>query len=60
MPVTWPASGWPEFGTPVTLFAFPMLVIGNYAFDVFPGGQRFVAIVEGEADRTPLMVRSKR
>lgn len=60
VPVTWPTSGSPEFGTPVTLFAFPKLVIGNYAFDVFPDGQRFVAIVEGEADRTPLMVRSRR
>ena len=60
VPVTWPASGPPEFGTPSTLFALPNPVIGNYAFDVFPGGQRFVAIVEGEADRTPLMVRSRR
>ena len=60
VPVTWPASGPPEFGTPVTLFALPKLVIGNFAFDVFPGGRRFVAIVEGEPDRTPLMVRYRR
>jgi hypothetical protein len=60
VPVTWPSSGPPEFGTPSTLFALPNPVIGNYAFDVFPGGERFVAIVEGDAERTPLMVRLRR
>ena len=38
------------------LFTIDRFVDGNMKFDVMPDGQTFVAIVEGERDRTPLMV----
>jgi Tol biopolymer transport system component len=57
VPVTWPAKGPPEFGDPRRLFPIPGLVRSNGIFDVTPDGQRFVAVVEGDADRTPIMVR---
>jgi len=42
------------------LFSIPNLVGANMDFDVSPDGQTFVAIVEGEPDRTPLMVKVRR
>jgi hypothetical protein len=42
------------------LFKIPRFVDGNMPFDVSPDGQTFVAIVDGDPDRTPLMVRVRR
>ncbi|HSC28162.1 MAG TPA: hypothetical protein VLD67_12860, partial [Vicinamibacterales bacterium] len=57
VPVRWLSSGEPSFGMAEELFRIPDLVTGNFPFDVFGDGQRLVAIVEGDADRTPLQVR---
>ncbi len=53
---TWTAAG-PEFGAANPLVALPRAVIGGAVFDVTPDGQRFVIIVEGERDESPITVR---
>ncbi len=60
VPVTWSSRAAPAFGKPRTLFAIPSVVTFNFDFDVFPDGQSFVAVVNGEPDRTPMMVRVAR
>jgi Tol biopolymer transport system component len=54
--VTW-NDGSPAFGPPRELFTIRNAVFVNRGFDVTPDGQRFVAIVRGEPDRTPLRLR---
>jgi eukaryotic-like serine/threonine-protein kinase len=56
IPVTWSAAG-PEFGAANPLVALPRGVTGSAIFDVTPDGQRFVIIVEGERDESPITVR---
>ncbi len=55
--VAWTAAG-PEFGTPQTLFKIPPgIVPGNLGYAVTGDGQKFVAIVAGDLDPSPLTVR---
>jgi Tol biopolymer transport system component len=56
VPVTWTAAG-PDFGAASPLMALPRTVTGGAVFDVTPDGQRFVIIVEGERDESPITVR---
>jgi eukaryotic-like serine/threonine-protein kinase len=44
-----------DLGLPQPLFELPALA-GNKYFDADAAGQRFVAVVEGEPDRTPLKI----
>jgi Tol biopolymer transport system component len=53
VPVTW-NGGIPDFGAVQTLFKVPNMVPANYAFDVTHDGQKFVAIVAGDLDPSPL------
>ncbi len=52
-PVTW-NGGVPDFGPAQMLFKVPRPVGGNFLFDVTPDGQRFVAVVAGDEDPSPL------
>jgi hypothetical protein len=54
--VTWTASG-PEFGPPQVLFKVQRPVFANLGFDVTSDGQKFVIVVAGEPDPSPLTVR---
>ncbi|HXG56915.1 MAG TPA: LpqB family beta-propeller domain-containing protein, partial [Vicinamibacterales bacterium] len=56
MPVSWTPNG-PEFGTPQMLFKIPKIVASNLGYDVMTDGQKFVVIVAGEPDASPLTVR---
>jgi hypothetical protein len=56
VPVTWTANG-PDFGAPQGLFKIQKPVLANLGFDVTSDGQKFVAIVAGEPDPSPLTVR---
>jgi Tol biopolymer transport system component/tRNA A-37 threonylcarbamoyl transferase component Bud32 len=49
-----------EFGPPRKLFTLPRILRGSSAFDVSPDGQRFVFIIPGDLDRTPLIVLRNR
>jgi hypothetical protein len=51
--VTW-NGGVPDFGAAQMLFKVPKLVPANFAFDVTPDGQRFVAVVADDPDPSPL------
>jgi Tol biopolymer transport system component len=53
VPVTW-NGGIPDFGTTQLLFKVPKIVAQNLGFDVTADGQRFVAIIGGEPDPSPL------
>jgi len=53
VPVTW-NGGVPDFGPAQMLFKIPNLVAVNLAFDVTKDGQKFVAIVAGDLDPSPL------
>lgn len=52
-PVTW-NGGAPDFGATRMLFKIPGIFPVNLAFDVAKDGQRFVAVVGGEPDPSPL------
>ena len=56
VPVAWTASG-PDFGVPQTLFKVPRPIFSNYGFDVTADGQKFVIVVAGELDPSPITVR---
>jgi hypothetical protein len=56
VPVAWTAAG-PDFGTPQTLFKVDRPVFSNLGFDVTTDGQKFVIIVAGEPDPSPITVR---
>jgi Tol biopolymer transport system component len=53
VPVTW-NGGVPDFGPVQTLFKVPNIVAANLAFDVTHDGQKFVVIVAGDLDPSPL------
>ncbi len=52
-PVTW-EGGVPDFGATQMLFKVPRLFAVNFAFDVTKDGQRFVAVIAGDPDPSPL------
>jgi Tol biopolymer transport system component len=54
--VSWTADG-PEFSQPRELFRIANAVFVNRGFDVNPDGDRFVAVVRSEPDRTPLTLQ---
>ena len=54
--VAWTSSG-PDFGPPQTLFTLPRPVLSNLAYDVTSDGRKFIAIVQGDPDPSPLIVR---
>ena len=56
VPVAWTASG-PDFGTPQTLFKVTRPIFSNHGFDVTGDGQRFVIVIAGELDASPITVR---
>ncbi len=60
VPVTW-AAGLPDFGAAQLLFKLPNIVASNLAFDVTKDGQRFVAVIGGDLDPSPLtmMIRTR-
>jgi eukaryotic-like serine/threonine-protein kinase len=53
IPVTW-AGAAPDFGAPQVLFTVPRIVPSNHGFDVTADGQRFVAVIRGDLDPSPL------
>ena len=53
VPVTW-SAGVPDFGPVQTLFKVPNIVAASLAFDVTHDGQKFVVIVAGDLDPSPL------
>jgi serine/threonine protein kinase/Tol biopolymer transport system component len=53
VPVTW-TGGVPDFGAVRTLFKVPKLVVSNLGFDVTKDGQKFLAVVGGDLDPSPL------
>jgi hypothetical protein len=53
VPVTW-NGGIPDFGAAQLLFKVPKIVAQNLGFDVTADGQRFVAIIGGDLDPSPL------
>ncbi len=53
VPVTWTA-GVPDFGAVQTLFKVPNIIASNLAFDVTKDGQKFVAVIGGDLDPSPL------
>ena len=60
VPVTW-AAGVPDFGAAQLLFKVPNIIASNLAFDVSKDGQKFVAVVGGDLDPSPLtmMIRTR-
>jgi serine/threonine protein kinase/Tol biopolymer transport system component len=59
VPVTWTAAG-PDFGPPKPLLTIPRPFLSNHAYDVTRDGQKFVAVVQGQPDLSPLTVRLRR
>lgn len=55
VPVAWTAAG-PDFGLPTELFKVERPAFSNIGFDVGSDGQRFVFILEGPPDPSPLTV----
>ena len=53
VPVTW-ANGVPDFGPTQVLFKVPRLIASNLGFDVAADGQKFIVILGGEQDASPL------
>jgi serine/threonine protein kinase len=53
--VTWNA-GVPDFGPVQTLFKVPRIVATNLGFDVTKDGQKFVAVIGGDLDPSPLTI----
>jgi Tol biopolymer transport system component/tRNA A-37 threonylcarbamoyl transferase component Bud32 len=56
VPVAWTASG-PDFGAPQALFKVTRPIFSNHGFDVSSDGQRFVIVVAGDLDPSPITVR---
>ena len=56
VPVAWTPAG-PDFGTPQTLFTVQRPVFSNLGFDVTSDGQKFLIIIGGEPDPSPITVR---
>jgi Tol biopolymer transport system component len=56
VPVLWTPTG-PDFGTPQVLFKVDRPIFSNLGFDVTSDGQKFVIIVGGEPDPSPITVR---
>lgn len=55
IPVSWAGEA-PDFGPPQVLFKVPQLIESNFAFEVTADGQRFVMLVRGDLDPSPLTI----